>query len=149
MFKYGHWQFPFEFDPAEWYGFVYRIVDLDSNKEYIGKKQLKSRQRRKVKGRKNRKVVLKESNWEKYTGSSKALNAEIESRGKDRFAFYILSLHETKGSLYYQEVLTQITEDVLRATLPNGERKYWNGHIGAVKFVPPAVTEKEKQFRIN
>lgn len=35
----GHWQFKYEFDPAEWYGFVYRITELDTGREYIGKKK--------------------------------------------------------------------------------------------------------------
>lgn len=147
MFSYGHWQFPFEFDPDDWYGFVYRVVDKDTGKHYIGKKQFKSRLRKKIKGRKNRKVVFKESGWEKYTGSSKALNEAIEQRGMDRFSFYIESLHETKASLYYAEILMQINEDVLRAKLPNGEYKYYNGLIGAVKFRPPEPTEKELKFK--
>lgn len=145
-FSYGHWQSDFEFDPEEWFGFVYRIVDNETGKEYIGKKQFKSRIRKKVAGRKNRKVVFKDNGWEKYTGSSKSLNEAI-SAAPERFSYHIESLHETKASLYYAEVLLQIKEDVLRARLPNGEYKYHNGLIGAVKFRPPEPTEKELQFR--
>lgn len=143
MSSYGHWQAPWEFDPDDWFGFVYRIKDLDTNREYIGKKQFRSRLRKKVAGRKNRKVVHKPSKWEAYTGSSKALNESISSRGMDRFEFHIESLHETKGSLYYAEIRRQINEDVLRAKMPCGEYRYYNGLIGAVKFRPPEPTDRE------
>lgn len=149
MHKHGHWTAPWEFDPEEWYGFVYRIVDLDNSREYIGKRQFRSRQRKKVAGRKNRKVVYKDSKWHGYTGSNKVLNEAIEQRGLERFEFRILSLHETKGSLYYAEIERQIKEDVLRATHPNGERKYYNGLIGAVKFRPPYPTEKEREYYVD
>jgi hypothetical protein len=107
-----------------------------------------SRQRRKVSGRKNRKIVFKSTNWESYTGSSKTLNESIENIGKQRFEFFIESLHETKGSLYYGEVLLQVQEDVLRAKLDNGEYKYYNGLIAPVKFRPPAFTERELEHNV-
>lgn len=146
MHTYGHWKSPWQFNPEEWYGFVYRIHDLEHNRYYIGKKQLLSRQRKKVSGRKNRKVVYKPTNWESYTGSSNSLNETIQSIGKDRFEFFIESLHETKGSLYYGEVLLQIKEDVLRAKMDNGEYKYYNGQISSVRFRPPEFTERELQY---
>lgn len=147
MHYYGHWTFNHEFDPTEWYGFVYRIIDHHSGKHYIGKKQFLSRQRKKVAGRKNRKVVYKETNWKSYTGSSKHLNEQIQNNQKNQFEFIIESLHETKASLYYAEVRLHVLEDVLRATLPNGERKYYNGQISGVKFLPPPLTDREKQYR--
>lgn len=148
MINYGHWQSPWEFDPDDWYGFVYRIVNTQTQQQYVGKKQFRSRQRKKVAGRKNRRVVYKDSGWHSYTGSSRMLNEHItESENHDQFQYYIISLHESKASLYYAEVLVQIHEDVLRATLPSGEPKYYNGLIGAVKFRPPQPTERELQHR--
>lgn len=146
---YGHWVYRSDkkLDPEMWAGFCYRIVDLDTGRQYIGKKFFWSTIRKKVKGRKNRKVVRKESDWMLYTGSSKELNSQIEKRGKHRFEFYIESLHETKGSLYYAEVQRQITEDVLRTKLPNGERKFYNGLIAAVKFIPPTETVLEESYK--
>jgi len=143
MYRYGHWICDFEFDPTEWYGFIYRIIDHNNGKHYIGKKQFLSRLRKKIPGKKNRKIVYKETKWQTYTSSSKHLNEQIETNSIDNFEFRILSLHETKASLYYAEVRLQVLEDVLRATQPNGERKYYNGQIGAVKFLPPQPTEKE------
>lgn len=143
MYSYGHWQSPWKILPDEWFGFVYRIIDRETGKQYLGKKQFHSRLRKKVKGRKNRKVVHKPSKWETYTGSSRMLNEAIEASGMERFEFHIVSLHETKGSLYYAEILLQFKENVLREKLDNGEPKYYNGLIGAVKFRPPEPTERE------
>ena len=60
----GHWtNLPDDFDPDEWFGFVYLITHKESGIKYIGKKQIHSYTRKKVKGRKNRKRVVKEAKW--------------------------------------------------------------------------------------
>ena len=92
---YGHWkpdlnQLGENFDPTTFFGFVYRITRQDSGRSYIGKKQMVFTERRKVKGRVNRKHVKKESDWKTYTGSCNELNQEIEELGKDKFDFKIL-----------------------------------------------------------
>ena len=140
----GHWKYHQDIDVSKWYGFIYRIVELNTGKEYIGKKSFHSHRRKKIAGRKNRKRIVKESDWRRYTGSSRALNEQIEINGKENYSFTILSLHDTKGSLYYAEVARQVKEDVLRAKLPDGARKYYNGMIAAVKFLPPEQTLNEK-----
>jgi hypothetical protein len=134
----GHWEFPHEFDSSEWFGFIYRIVEVSTGREYIGKKQFFSNRTKAVKGRKNRKHFKKESDWRTYTSSSKELNLSITTYGKENYRFLIVSLHKTKGSLHYREVEMQVTEDVLRTRLPCGTRKYYNGNISAVKFYPPS-----------
>jgi hypothetical protein len=150
MTNMGHWQCPFNhINIDEWEGFVYRIIDKVTGKEYIGKKQFWSVNRIKVKGRSNKKVVRKESDWKSYTGSSLKLNDAIKEYGKDKFIFLIESLHETKSSLHYGEILVQIHEDVLRAKLPNGQRKYYNGMINSVKYTPPELTDREKAHGPN
>ena len=144
----GHWNFEHEFDPDKAFGFVYRIIEIDSGREYIGKKQFKSHRKKKVAGRKNRKTVTKDTNWLTYTGSSKELNEQIIIKGKENYKFDILSIHETRGSLYYAEVRLQVMEDVLRKKLPdNNTKKYYNKAISAVKFIPPADTEDEIRLR--
>ncbi len=145
----GHWNYPGEFDPEEWFGFIYRIVDLTTNKEYIGKKQFWSTQRKIVKGRKNRKIVQKPSDWRKYTSSSKHVNDAISETGKDNFLFLIESLHKSKASLHYGEVETQINEDVLRAKLPDGSRKYYNKMIANMKFLTPEELPEETKMKIR
>lgn len=147
----GHWHSTFDFEPDEWFGFVYRIINLENGRMYLGKKQLFSTTRRKVVGRKNRKKVVKETKWGDYTSSSNHIQEAIKEHGKDKFLFIIESLHETKASLVYRETELQIIEDVLRKRLPDGETPmYYNRQIlGNVKFIPPLPTEKELQHQIT
>ncbi len=125
---FGHWLSE-DFDPLEWFGFVYRITNEESNRSYIGRKQLTSTRRKKVKGRVNRKITRKESNWKEYTGSCDELNEEINTIGKDKFKFEILKLCKTKGELGYWETKLQFNEDVLHSRFPDGTRKYYNSNI--------------------
>ena len=145
----GHWNFDSNFNVDDWFGFIYRIVEKNTGKEYIGKKQFFSKNRKIVKGRKNRKVILKESNWKTYTGSSDYLQARISEFGLENFDFFIESLQPTKGALSYAEIELQVTEDVLRAKLPNGERKYYNKSIGNIKFTPPDKVSSKTRAKIS
>ena len=131
----GHWTSTIEFENVnEWFGFVYRVTDLTNDMQYIGRKQFHHYTRKKVKGRKNRKRVVKESKWREYTTSSKRINVLIEEHGIARFSFEIIELCATRGDLSYREVEIQWSEKVLSALLPNGEPKFYNGNIGSVKF---------------
>ena len=67
--------------PEGIFGFVYLITNLKTSKKYIGRKYFYSVRRIKVKGKKNRKVIRKESNWKIYMGSNKDLNSDIENVG--------------------------------------------------------------------
>ena len=50
------------------FGFIYEITNLVTNKKYIGKKQCKSRLKRKpLKGKKKNRLEMKESDWKEYT----------------------------------------------------------------------------------
>lgn len=149
MKKNGHWEYPVEIDPSEWFGFIYRIIETDTGKQYIGKKQFWNTKRKIIKNRKNRKKVIFESNWKEYTGSSKLLNESIEKNGIEKYAFMIESLHKSKGSLFYAEVEKQIKENVLREKLNDGSPKYFNRQIAGVKFVPPDVLAEEAYANID
>lgn len=133
---YGHWHCELEFEVDDYFGFVYRVTDLHNNMEYIGRKQFHSHTRKVIKGRKNRKRVIKEGKWREYTTSSKKINELIEEHGMDRFKFEIIELCKTKGDLSYREAQLQWEELVLEAKLPDGSRKYYNGQIGAIKWRP-------------
>ena len=61
------------------FGFVYLITNLTNGRKYIGRKYFWSF--RKPPGKKRR--VKKESDWKKYTGSSKQLNEAIAKNGKE------------------------------------------------------------------
>lgn len=143
----GHWHFFKEFEPENWVGFVYRITHIDTGRQYIGKKFFWKTIRKPVKNRKNRRKVTKPSDWKKYTGSSQWLNSEIALHGKDKFQFDILSLHESRATLAYREVELLVTEQALRAHLPDGSKKFYNGLIPPIKFSPGVETDIEKQFK--
>tara|TARA_R110000823_G_scaffold40754_1_gene107671 strand:- start:687 stop:1211 length:525 start_codon:yes stop_codon:yes gene_type:complete len=151
MLDFGHWKFPADFVVDEWFGFVYRIIDITTTQEYIGKKQFHSAVTKKpLKGRKNKRRSTKESNWREYTSSSSHINKAIDEKGKENFQFIIESLHKTKGSLTYAEVFAQITEDVLRAKLQdNITPKYYNKQISAIKFFPPSEHSEETKMKIS
>jgi hypothetical protein len=146
----GHWIFFKNFNPADWVGFIYRIIDLDTKQEYIGKKFFWKTIRKTIKNRKNKKRIIKPSNWKTYTGSCKSLNEQIALRGENRFKFIIESLHESRGTLHLAEVEKLIKENALREKLPDGiTKKYYNGMINGIKFIPGNETEKEKEYKVK
>ena len=132
MSDFGHWSSELlteNFDPLNFFGFVYRITRVDTGRSYIGKKQLVFTRRKKVRGRVNRKHVKKESDWKEYTGSCDELNEEIKLLGKEAFNFDIIKFCLTKRELGYTETLYQFKEEVLSAKFPDGTRKYYNSSI--------------------
>lgn len=145
----GHWQYPCEFDINEWFGFIYRIIDTTNKKQYLGKKQFFSHTTKKIKDRKNKKHIYKESDWKTYTGSSVNVNNAILEKGKDAFLYIIESLHSSKASLHYAEIQIQVAENVLREKFEDGTRKYYNGCIAGVKFLPPDEHSDESRAKIS
>lgn len=146
----GHWEFFEEFNTNDWFGFVYRIIELSTGREYIGKKQFHQHLRKAVKGRKNKIRITKDSDWKVYTSSSTELNEAIQRNGKQNYKFIIESLHKTKGSLVFNEVKAQITEDVLRIKLDDGVTpKYFNKQIAGIKFIPPDECAEETAKKIS
>jgi hypothetical protein len=123
-----HWHNPPD-DISQYAGFVYLIVNTISGQKYIGKKSFFTRRRKKVTGRKNRKVVVAESNWKTYTSSCAELNQDIKKYGKGAFRFAILRCCKTKRDMGYYEAYEQFTRDVLNKKLPCGEFEYYNKNI--------------------
>lgn len=110
-------------------GFVYKITS-PSGKIYIGKKQLKNTQRRKIskkllksiegRGKRPSKItVVTESNWLDYWGSCKPLLEEIERNGNKDWNREIIELCYSKKQLSYYEVCYQIRYDVLKTNSYN------------------------------
>jgi hypothetical protein len=149
MEKYGHWISPFDFDPNEWVGFIYRITNKLTDQIYIGKKLFTSTSRKKVKDKTKRKKVISESNWKKYSGSSKWLLEDIGNQGEDNFLFQIEALAESRSNLAWLEVERLVKENVLREKLPNGQKKYYNGLIPQIRYTIREETNKEKLFKIT
>jgi len=114
------------------FGFIYEIINTVTGKKYIGKKQCKSKLKRKpLKGKKNKRIEIKESDWKSYTSSSVELNADILKYGKDKFIFKILRACGSKWELAYFEIKEQIDKNVLM------REDYYNGIINVRIGRPP------------
>ena len=105
-------------------GFVYLITNLTNDKKYIGKKLAQfKRSKPPLKGRKNKRRTLVESDWRDYFGSSDELTADIEKLGKDKFKREILFWCSNKSELSYIEAREQFMHKVLES------KQWYNGHI--------------------
>ena len=107
------------FDPdyealQEWQCFVYIITD-PYGKSYIGVKQFhKKVTRPPLKGRKNKRRSIAESDWKSYVGSSPTLQKIVEDRGTGALQRReILHLCRTKGDGAYMEAWEQFRHGVL------------------------------------
>lgn len=109
-------------------GFVYKITNLETKQVYIGKKSLYSNLKKRIgvrakKATGTRKTferIRKESDWQKYYGSSKELTTDITKLGKDKFKREIIELCCTKKYLSYAEFAWQVKLDVLKTNSYNG-----------------------------
>jgi hypothetical protein len=140
---YGHW-YPLTDRPDNAFGFIYYIGNLETGRRYIGRKQLISVSRKLKSGSTRRTVTRKESDWRSYQSSCRELLNDIEKYGPEAFTFVIYKWCFGAGDLTYSEVHEQWQCEVLsRHELPNGERVWYNGNIGAVKFLKPKQYEEE------
>ena len=112
-------------DIGEYYGFVYRITNITTQKSYIGRKYFY--QKRKPRGGKRR--VTSESDWKRYYGSSDDLKQDIRSLGRGSFRREILSLHTTLGKVNYEETKQLFLHNVLMEALDDGTPMYYNSNI--------------------
>lgn len=118
------WQPPENFSPADVYGFVYLITNLETKQKYVGKKWFWSTKTLPItKTRKRKKKTLVESNWRVYYGSNKHLQEQVGVTGPEGFYREILHLCKTKGECSYMEAKEQFDRDVLLTT------DYYNGII--------------------
>jgi len=111
--------------PPDVVGFVYIITNTVTGRQYIGKKNIKSTRRVKVKGRVNRKRVVSESDWVNYFGSNSVLLSEIQAGQAHLFKREILHFCTSKGEMALLEAKEQINREVLYH--PD---KYYNNFIG-------------------
>ena len=101
-------------DIGDFYGFVYRITNLVSGYDYVGRKYFRTiRKLKPLVGRKNKRHKAKETDWQDYWGSSKRLLEDIEKHGKHNFKREIICLCDTRGQTNYMEAKIQFDEDVL------------------------------------
>ena len=107
-------------DIDNFFGFVYRITNLQTGKKYIGRKYFTSS--RKPRGGKRK--VTSESDWKRYYGSSKELKQDITEFGRNTFKREILSLHTTRGWVNYEETRQLFLNNVL-----SEDENYYNSNI--------------------
>ena len=123
----------------DYVGFVYLITDKSNNKKYVGKKLLTSKRKLPpLKGKTRRRTVVKETDWQKYYGSSEEVKLMVEEKGADNFHREILFLCNSKGELGYIEAKYQFEHDVLlRDDFYNGiiQCKVHRNHVRSLKKV--------------
>ena len=112
-------------DINDFFGYVYRITNIQNGRQYIGRKYFT--QRRKPRGGKRR--VTSESDWKKYYGSSEELKSDVKLLGKENFRREIISLHKTLGKVNYEETRQLFLHDVLTEALADGTPSYYNSNI--------------------
>ena len=119
------WLYPQEFNVEDYFGFVYIITNLETNKKYIGKKFFHhTKKLPPLKGMKRKRTVVKESDWKTYYGSSNILKEELKQHGKDKFKREIIKLCTSKKELTYWETKLQFAYGVLEK--PD---EYYNDNI--------------------
>ena len=112
-------------DIGDFFGFVYRITNIQSGKRYIGRKYFQ--QKRKPRGGKRR--VTSESDWKRYYGSSSELSADRKLLGNSAFKREILSLHTRLGDVNFEETKQLFLHNVLTETLDGKTPLYYNSNI--------------------
>lgn len=130
---------------SDYVGFVYCITNTVDKKKYIGKKLLKFKKSKIVKGKK--KKFLAESDWKRYWGSNKLLIADVQELGPDSFIREILVLCKSKGECNYYESKFQFELGVLESDEFYNEwivSKIHKSHIKKVDF-----SEREDIIRLS
>lgn len=115
---------PTEDELKQHYGFVYIITELSTNKKYVGKKQFwNTKKLQPLKGKKRKRIVVVESDWKNYYGSSDVVKQLVEANGANAFHREILHFCNSKGELSYVELVEQVDRQVLLRD------DYYNGII--------------------
>lgn len=147
--QYGHWKSVVgDFDPLDYFGFIYLVYCRVTKRWYIGKKQTISQTKRKVPGSTRKKTTTRESDWLTYCTSSEYIKKDILDHGKESFDFYIVGLYKTKGGLRYAETNMLHKLDANTLKLDKDHRLFYNLSIDAIRFVPSEYDpDLEKRIR--
>lgn len=119
------------------YGYIYKTVNLETGRFYIGKKaythtiKKKLSKKRRKGTRKRIERVTVDSGWKEYYGSSEELKKDIELLGKENFEVIHLKECPNKQSLAYWEQYYMFTMNVLFENTYNGNiaGKFYRGKI--------------------
>ena len=107
------------------FGFVYRITNIQTGKQYIGRKYFVQ----KIKPKGGKRKVTSESDWKKYYGSCPELKEDIKKFGKNIFKREILSLHTSVGKTNFEETRQLFLHNVLTEKLTDDTPAYYNSNI--------------------
>ena len=107
------------------FGFVYRITNLQTGKQYIGRKYFQQHR----KPRNGRRKRTSESNWKTYYGRSKELTEDRKLLGNSIFKREILSLQPTAGKVNFEETRQLFLHNVLTERLTDNTPAYYNSNI--------------------
>jgi hypothetical protein len=119
----SEWEYDNSINPDDYFGFIYKITNLDDGRIYIGQKQIHT-----YKG-KGKKQTKKEGPWRKYWSSCKELKEDVKRLGEDKFKREILHWCPEKAGMLYAEVFEQCRHNVLGITLTDGRRASYNANI--------------------
>jgi hypothetical protein len=125
----GHWYYPQTINPEAYYGFIYRITNLLTCQQYVGKKSFHTWNRTGTK-------KTGKAKWEDYCSSSTEVKASIKELGKDWFHFEVLALCCTKSCWSYSESNIMHKLDVLTTRDESGMRWYLNKAINKIQWIP-------------
>lgn len=123
-------------------GFVYLITRIDTGRMYIGQKRFTAaRTRPPLKGRKRKRRLRINSDWQQYYGSNQELLKEVAKFGRKRFRRVILHLCRSKGEMNYLEMWEQLSRHVL-LDQDNYYNEFCGGrihrsHVTFVDYYPP------------
>ena len=110
--------------PPHAVGFVYLIHDLPNDMLYVGKKlAITTKKMPPLKGKKNKRHKLVDTDWQDYWGSSVRLTDMIAAFGQDQFTRTILHWCANKNTMSYLEAREQFDRNVLQ------DARYYNGII--------------------
>ena len=123
----GHWDYSKQMGTDAYAGFLYLIVNKETGKSYIGRKQYR------VMGKKRSKGYGKSSNWRVYKSSAKPLLADIKALGNESFDFYCIAEFVDKRDLHYAEVKAIMHYDAIVSD------RWYNNHAPEI-YVPPPWT---------
>jgi hypothetical protein len=115
------------FNPEDYYGYIYMTTFLNLNKSYIGKKEAAL-----IEGKGRRPLtekVKKDSGWKEYYGSEKEVIELSKTEPADKVIRTVLHLCKTKKELSYYELKNLFKYEVLEQ--PD---RYFNGNIAGTYF---------------
>lgn len=116
-----------------YYGFVYRITNLNTGRQYIGRKYFYHSRKWKKKDTRRSK---RESDWKDYWSSCEPLKNDVKTYGVDAFKREILVLCTSKGDCNTVELHLLWKYNVLE------DQHWYNEGIGSRKKTPLHIISK-------